>query len=147
MLVFLVLGVSLLFLSIAEALTRPLVSAGSKLQGSPSVESGIGKSFVLGISTGLLWAPCAGPILVILTLAEVVISNPPLAVDEVVGRPVWRLNGSDQLCHTFLRERTMTISKDSNRCVIGAGSRQLTVESCPNVRACQTCHVPIIIVL
>src|ERR1700723_4179806 len=63
MLGFLVLGVSLLFPSIAEALTRPLVRAGSKLQGGPSVESGIGKSFLLGISTGLLWAPCAGPIL------------------------------------------------------------------------------------
>ena len=72
MLVFLVLGVSLLFPSIAEALTRPLVSAGSKLQGGPSVESGIGKSFVLGISTGLLWAPCAGPILgLILTGAAI----------------------------------------------------------------------------
>jgi cytochrome c biogenesis protein CcdA/thiol-disulfide isomerase/thioredoxin len=63
MLTFLVLGVSLLFPSIAETLTRPLVRAGGRLQGSPSPESGIGKSFVLGISTGLLWAPCAGPIL------------------------------------------------------------------------------------
>src|ERR1700720_2611720 len=72
MLVFLVLGVSLLFPSIAEALTRPLVSAGSKLQGGPAVESGIGKSFALGISTGLLWAPCAGPILgLILTGAAI----------------------------------------------------------------------------
>ncbi len=72
MLVFLVLGVSLLFPSIAEALTRPLVRAGSKLQGGPSAEGGIGKSFVLGISTGLLWAPCAGPILgLILTGAAI----------------------------------------------------------------------------
>jgi cytochrome c biogenesis protein CcdA len=73
MLVFLVLGVSLLlFPSIAEALTRPLVHAGSKLQGGPSAESRIGKSFVLGISTGLLWAPCAGPILgLILTGAAI----------------------------------------------------------------------------
>jgi cytochrome c biogenesis protein CcdA/thiol-disulfide isomerase/thioredoxin len=63
MLVFLLLGVSLLFPSLAEALTRPLVRAGSRLQGSPSAESGVGKSFVLGVSTGLLWAPCAGPIL------------------------------------------------------------------------------------
>jgi cytochrome c biogenesis protein CcdA/thiol-disulfide isomerase/thioredoxin len=63
MFIFLVLGVSLLVPSIAEALTRPLVRAGGKLQGGPSAESGIGKSFVLGISTGLLWAPCAGPIL------------------------------------------------------------------------------------
>jgi cytochrome c biogenesis protein CcdA/thiol-disulfide isomerase/thioredoxin len=63
MFIFLVLGITLLFPSIAEALTRPLVRAGGKLQGGPSAESGIGKSFVLGISTGLLWAPCAGPIL------------------------------------------------------------------------------------
>jgi cytochrome c biogenesis protein CcdA/thiol-disulfide isomerase/thioredoxin len=72
MIVFLVLGISLLFPSLAEALTRPLVHAGSRLQGSPSTESSIGKSFVLGVSTGLLWAPCAGPILgLILTGAAI----------------------------------------------------------------------------
>ena len=72
MIVFLVLGVTLLFPSLAEALTRPLVRAGSRLQGNPSAESSIGKSFVLGISTGLLWAPCAGPILgLILTGAAI----------------------------------------------------------------------------
>jgi cytochrome c biogenesis protein CcdA/thiol-disulfide isomerase/thioredoxin len=72
MFIFLVLGVSLLFPSIAETLTRPLVRAGGKLQGGPSSEGGIGKSFVLGISTGLLWAPCAGPILgLILTGAAI----------------------------------------------------------------------------
>src|SRR3984885_15318542 len=72
MIVFLVLGVSLLFPSFAEALTRPLVRAGSRLQGGPSTESSIAKSFVLGISTGLLWAPCAGPILgLILTGAAI----------------------------------------------------------------------------
>ena len=72
MFIFLVLGVSLLFPSFAEALTRPLVRAGSRLQGGPSTESSIAKSFVLGISTGLLWAPCAGPILgLILTGAAI----------------------------------------------------------------------------
>jgi cytochrome c biogenesis protein CcdA/thiol-disulfide isomerase/thioredoxin len=72
MLVFLLLGVSLLFPSLAEAFTRPLVRAGSRLQGAPSTESSVGKSFVLGISTGLLWAPCAGPILgLILTGAAI----------------------------------------------------------------------------
>jgi cytochrome c biogenesis protein CcdA len=72
MLVFLVLGITLLFPSLAEALTRPLVRAGSRLQGGPTSESSIGKSFVLGISTGLLWAPCAGPILgLILTGAAI----------------------------------------------------------------------------
>src|SRR6202453_4774609 len=72
MLIFLVLGISLLFPSIAEKLTRPLVRAGGKLQRGPSSEGGVGKSFVLGVSTGLLWAPCAGPILgLILTGAAI----------------------------------------------------------------------------
>ncbi len=72
MLIFLLLGITLLFPSLAEALTRPLVRAGGRLQGGPTTESSIGKSFVLGISTGLLWAPCAGPILgLILTGAAI----------------------------------------------------------------------------
>src|SRR5271168_2718765 len=72
MLVFLVLGMTLLFPSLAEALTRPLVRAGRRLQGGPATEISPGKSFLLGISTGLLWAPCAGPILgLILTGAAI----------------------------------------------------------------------------
>ncbi|HEY4922999.1 MAG TPA: cytochrome c biogenesis protein CcdA, partial [Roseiarcus sp.] len=63
MLVFLLLGITLLFPSIAEILSRPFVSAGEKLQGKPSEQSSIGRSLLLGISTGMLWAPCAGPIL------------------------------------------------------------------------------------
>src|ERR1700691_1812587 len=60
MLIFLVLGISLLFPSIAEALTRPLVRAGSKLQGGPSSEGGIGKPFALGVWPALLGAPWGG---------------------------------------------------------------------------------------
>jgi cytochrome c biogenesis protein CcdA/thiol-disulfide isomerase/thioredoxin len=72
MLVFLVLGVSLLFPSLAERLTRPLVNMGGRLQGDPSQRSSTGRSLLLGISTGLLWAPCAGPILgLILTGAAI----------------------------------------------------------------------------
>jgi cytochrome c biogenesis protein CcdA/peroxiredoxin len=72
MAIFLVLGLTLLFPSLAEMLTRPLVRAGSRLQGRPSTQTSIWKSFVLGISTGLLWAPCAGPILgLILTGAAI----------------------------------------------------------------------------
>jgi len=72
MFIFLLLGISLLFPSIAEVLSRPFVSAGAKLQGNPSEKVGIGRSFILGISTGMLWAPCAGPILgLILTGAAV----------------------------------------------------------------------------
>ena len=70
--VFLVLGLTLLFPSLAEVLTRPLVRVGGKIQGGYSADTSVGKSFVLGISTGLLWAPCAGPILgLILTGAAI----------------------------------------------------------------------------
>ncbi len=72
MVVFLILGLSLLFPELAEVFTRPLVRVGSRLQGGPTTETSISKSFVLGISTGLLWAPCAGPILgLILTGAAI----------------------------------------------------------------------------
>lgn len=72
MFVFLILGLTLLFPELAETLTRPLVRAGSRLQGGPTTEASVGKSFLLGISTGLLWAPCAGPILgLILTGAAI----------------------------------------------------------------------------
>jgi cytochrome c biogenesis protein CcdA/thiol-disulfide isomerase/thioredoxin len=72
MFIFLILGLTLLFPELAEALTRPLVRAGSRLQGGPTTETSVSKSFLLGISTGLLWAPCAGPILgLILTGAAI----------------------------------------------------------------------------
>src|SRR5579862_8943799 len=61
-----ILGLTLLFPSLAEILTRPFVRFGAKVQGQGSStegEPGIGRSLILGVSTGLLWAPCAGPIL------------------------------------------------------------------------------------
>jgi cytochrome c biogenesis protein CcdA/thiol-disulfide isomerase/thioredoxin len=54
-------GVTLLSRALADRLTRPLVALGDRL--SQGAGSGVGASFVLGIATGLLWAPCAGPIL------------------------------------------------------------------------------------
>jgi cytochrome c biogenesis protein CcdA/thiol-disulfide isomerase/thioredoxin len=54
-------GVTLLSRSLADRLTRPLVALGDRL--SQGAGNGVGASFVLGIATGLLWAPCAGPIL------------------------------------------------------------------------------------
>jgi cytochrome c biogenesis protein CcdA/thiol-disulfide isomerase/thioredoxin len=73
MAVFLIFGLTLLFPELAEVFTRPLVRVGSRLQGAPSSqEQSVAKSFALGISTGLLWAPCAGPILgLILTGAAI----------------------------------------------------------------------------
>ena len=61
-------GLTLLFSSLADRLARPLVDLGGRLGGGPnSTRSGF-NSFLLGIGTGLIWTPCAGPILgIILT--------------------------------------------------------------------------------
>jgi cytochrome c biogenesis protein CcdA/thiol-disulfide isomerase/thioredoxin len=59
-------GVTLLFPALADRLTRPLVALGARLSESAEQSGGsraILSSFLLGIATGLLWAPCAGPIL------------------------------------------------------------------------------------
>ena len=59
-------GVTLLFPSLADRATRPLVALGARLSENASgatAKSPAGASFLLGVATGLLWAPCAGPIL------------------------------------------------------------------------------------
>jgi cytochrome c biogenesis protein CcdA/thiol-disulfide isomerase/thioredoxin len=63
-----VFGLTLLVPALADRLTRPLVALGGRLSESAEAgeQSGRGSvlpSFLLGIATGLLWAPCAGPIL------------------------------------------------------------------------------------
>jgi len=55
-------GVILIFPSLSDRLTAPLVALGGRLSQSAD-ESSIGSSLVLGAATGLLWAPCAGPVL------------------------------------------------------------------------------------
>lgn len=61
-----VFGLTLLLPQLAERLMRPLVNAGSRLSNFAQADgraASPGSSFLLGIATGLLWAPCAGPIL------------------------------------------------------------------------------------
>ena len=61
-------GIALLFPGLSERMTRPLVALGARL--SATADQGAGAparpfwpSLLLGVATGLLWAPCAGPVL------------------------------------------------------------------------------------
>ncbi|SOE92870.1 Cytochrome c biogenesis protein CcdA [Burkholderia sp. D7] len=61
-----IFGLTLLLPSFAERLMRPFVSAGNRLSEFAQADGQqvrASSSFLLGIATGLLWAPCAGPIL------------------------------------------------------------------------------------
>jgi cytochrome c biogenesis protein CcdA/thiol-disulfide isomerase/thioredoxin len=63
-----IFGIILLFPALSDYLTRPLVSLGARLSQSADKStrgggSAIAASLLLGVATGLLWAPCAGPVL------------------------------------------------------------------------------------
>jgi cytochrome c biogenesis protein CcdA len=65
-----VFGVTLLMPRLSERLTRPLVALGARLSQSAegADETSLFSAILLGVAVGLLWAPCAGPVLgVILT--------------------------------------------------------------------------------
>ena len=62
---------------LADWMARPLVALGNRLapSGSGDGQGGVLTSLLLGVATGLLWAPCAGPILG-LVLTGAAISGP-----------------------------------------------------------------------
>ena len=60
-------GFALLLPELSDRLTRPLVALGARLSetagSGAATASPVLPSLLLGVATGLLWAPCAGPIL------------------------------------------------------------------------------------
>jgi thiol-disulfide isomerase/thioredoxin/sulfite exporter TauE/SafE len=67
-------GLAMLFPALADRMMAPLVSIGSRLAdwAGPRTNSDatVGGSVLLGVATGLVWAPCAGPVMgLILTAA------------------------------------------------------------------------------
>ena len=62
-------GLALVFPSLSDRLTRPVVALGSRLTERQGRQESVWSSLILGIATGLLWAPCAGPILGIIFTA------------------------------------------------------------------------------
>jgi len=61
-------GIALLFPALSDRMTRPLVALGARLsqsadRGAEGQGSSVLPSLLLGVATGLLWAPCAGPVL------------------------------------------------------------------------------------
>jgi cytochrome c biogenesis protein CcdA/thiol-disulfide isomerase/thioredoxin len=60
-------GLTLIFPSFADRVMQPLVGLGAKLSDKAEREgdasSSVVPSLLLGVATGLLWAPCAGPVL------------------------------------------------------------------------------------
>lgn len=58
-----VFGLALLWPRLADRLTRPVVALGNRLSATAQGSGNPASSLVLGAATGMLWAPCAGPIL------------------------------------------------------------------------------------
>src|SRR5262245_20189218 len=72
-----VFGVALLSRRVADWISRPFVALGNRLMSANEGKERVLPSLTLGVATGLLWAPCAGPILgLILTGAAISGPNP-----------------------------------------------------------------------
>jgi cytochrome c biogenesis protein CcdA/thiol-disulfide isomerase/thioredoxin len=63
-------GLAMLLPGLAVAISRPAVALGARLASKATPGASATSSLLLGVATGLVWAPCAGPVLgLILTAA------------------------------------------------------------------------------
>ncbi|MBU1359706.1 MAG: cytochrome c biogenesis CcdA family protein [Gammaproteobacteria bacterium] len=75
------MGLTLLAPSVSQRFMRPFVTLGARLSSAADSRRGsesgrtVASSILLGVATGLLWAPCAGPILGLI-LAGAAIQGP-----------------------------------------------------------------------
>ena len=73
------LGITLLSTRAAEWVARPATRAGATLLGAPPGAASPWRNVVIGMAIGLLWAPCAGPILGLLIAASATSGAPRAA--------------------------------------------------------------------
>lgn len=73
-----VVGLALISTRVSELVTRPATTAGASLLGGPSAggRESPARNVVIGMAIGLLWAPCAGPILGLLIAAAATSAAP-----------------------------------------------------------------------
>jgi len=69
-------ALTLLSSRIAQFITRPFVAMGNQLNSASSRNSGLLAALLAGVATGLLWSPCAGPVLGAILSLAVVAKNP-----------------------------------------------------------------------
>ncbi|HEX7673189.1 MAG TPA: cytochrome c biogenesis protein DipZ [Bdellovibrio sp.] len=75
-----VFGLSLIFPQIFERFFEPFTRLGSKLSSGGNQAQSFPRSLLLGIATGLLWAPCAGPILGLILTGAATQGTPEKAI-------------------------------------------------------------------
>jgi cytochrome c biogenesis protein CcdA/thiol-disulfide isomerase/thioredoxin len=131
-----VFGVALLSKAFADWIARPLVALGNRLLERQGTSDSVVPSALLGVATGFLWAPCAGPILGLI-LTGAAISGPSartsllllayalgamssLALATLAGARVFRAFKSSLRATDWLR-RALGVAVLAGVCAIALG--------------------------
>jgi len=118
-------GLSLLRPALAARLMQPLVSLGSRLSLRAGQGGTTASSLLLGMATGLIWAPCAGPVLG-LTLTGAALRGPGFETSLLLL--TYALGAATSLAAALLFGRRLTAAwrpsavwAENLRRVLGAG--------------------------